>query len=46
MLSLFQKYPGRRWLVPAICPAELGGFFEKLDFSTGELSQLQMSIEL
>jgi len=39
-------YPGRKWKVPAICPEEIGGFFEKMGFAEESISQLQMSKSL
>ena len=44
--ALFDRYPGKRWIVPAIFPEEMGGFFEHLGFDPGGISQLQMAIEI
>lgn len=40
------RYPGRRWVVPALCPEEVGGFFERMGLQPSELSQLQMRVEI
>jgi ribosomal protein S18 acetylase RimI-like enzyme len=39
-------FPNRKWLIPALCPEEIRGFFKRLQFERGALSQLQMSIDL
>jgi ribosomal protein S18 acetylase RimI-like enzyme len=35
-------HPQKVWRVPALCPEEIGGLFEKAGFERGSLSQLQM----
>lgn len=40
--AVMAAYPGKVWSVPALCPEEAGGFFQKLGFKQGKLSQLQM----
>ncbi|MDY7075408.1 MAG: GNAT family N-acetyltransferase [Chloroflexota bacterium] len=40
------EHPGKTWIVPALCPAEIGGVFEKVGFEKEDLSQLQMTLEL
>jgi GNAT superfamily N-acetyltransferase len=40
--ALISRYPGKQWLVPAVCPEEYGGFFQNLGFVPDRLSQLQM----
>jgi hypothetical protein len=39
-------HPGKGWAVPALCPEEIGGLFEKVGLVKGPLAQLQMGIEL
>jgi len=46
LLSLMAAYPGVTWSVPAICPQEVGGFFQACGFTENALSQLQMRIPL
>lgn len=46
LMSVMAMYPGVTWSVPAICPLEIGGFFEVCGFSEGPLSQLQMRVSL
>jgi ribosomal protein S18 acetylase RimI-like enzyme len=43
--ALMARFPGKKWSVPALCPEEMGGFFEKLGLERGDLSQLQMALE-
>jgi ribosomal protein S18 acetylase RimI-like enzyme len=40
--ALFARFPNKTWHVPAICPGELGPFFESVGFIPQELSQLHM----
>ena len=42
--AVISHYPDRQWRVPALCPEEVGGFFEKMDFQPGRFSQLQMRV--
>jgi ribosomal protein S18 acetylase RimI-like enzyme len=44
--AIIAKYPNKKWLVPALCPEEIGGLFVKAGFSLDKLSQLQMSLEI
>jgi ribosomal protein S18 acetylase RimI-like enzyme len=44
--ALTRKYPHKKWLVPALCPEEVGPVFEKAGLQRGELSQLQMRTEI
>lgn len=44
--SLAALYPGRKWVVPQLCPEEYGGFFEQLGFQRVALNQVQMSRQL
>ncbi|KAA3657724.1 MAG: GNAT family N-acetyltransferase [Chloroflexi bacterium] len=44
--SLFTRFPGKTWNVPAIFPEELGPLFETLGFKRGELSQWQMALDI
>lgn len=39
-----QQFQGRTWNIPALCPEEVGGFFEKMGFKKQELAQLQMEL--
>lgn len=41
-----QQFQGRTWNIPALCPEEVGGFFEKMGFEKQELAQLQMELKL
>lgn len=40
--ALRAKYRGKAWSVPALCPEEMGGLFERAGFKRGELSQFHM----
>lgn len=40
--SAMHQFPERHWTVPALCPEEYGGIFERLAFTRGEISQFQM----
>ena len=42
MEALLRRYPRKDWKVPALCPEEYGGFFERIGFEPGRLSQFQM----
>jgi ribosomal protein S18 acetylase RimI-like enzyme len=44
--AVMAEHPGKTWIVPALCPAEIGGVFEKVGFEKEDLSQLQMVLEL
>lgn len=44
--ALFATYPQKTWHVPALCPEEVGGFFEKAGFQREKLSQFQMVLSL
>ncbi len=44
--AVMARYPGKTWIIPALCPAEIGGVFEKVGFEKQDLSQLQMTLEL
>jgi GNAT superfamily N-acetyltransferase len=44
--AVLSHYPNRKWVIPALCPEEAGGFFERIGFERGSLSQLQMRAEL
>jgi hypothetical protein len=46
MQALFARFPGRAWVIPAIFPQEMGGFFEKLGFERQNLAQFQMELAL
>ena len=46
MQSLFAMYPGKTWLIPALCPEEYQSFFEEQGFKKGDLSQFQMRLNL
>jgi ribosomal protein S18 acetylase RimI-like enzyme len=43
--ALAARYPQKTWRVPALCPEEAGGPFEKAGFERSSLSQLQMIVE-
>ena len=40
--ALLARHPRKTWRVPALCPEEAGGPFEKAGFERTSLSQLQM----
>lgn len=44
--ALAGKYPHKKWLVPALCPEEVGPVFENAGLQRGELSQMQMRIKI
>lgn len=44
--SAMTQFPNKKWKVPAICPEEVGGFFEKMGFIQEEISQFQMRLTL
>lgn len=46
LAALWAAYPGKRWFVPALCPEEYGGLFERCGFVKQELNQLQMRLDL
>jgi ribosomal protein S18 acetylase RimI-like enzyme len=43
--ALIAEYPGKEWNVPALCPEEIGGVFERVGFVKGPLAQLHMVTE-
>jgi ribosomal protein S18 acetylase RimI-like enzyme len=43
--STMARYPHKTWRVPAFCPEEMGGLFERAGFTQGSLSQFQMRLE-
>lgn len=43
--ALMASFPGKRWGVPALCPEEMGGLFEKAGFEQETLAQFQMALE-
>ena len=43
--AVMAHHPGKGWAVPALCPEEIGGLFEKVGLVKGPLAQLQMGIE-
>ena len=44
--ALFAQYRGKTWVVPAIFPEEIGGFFDALGFERQKLSQFHMELPL
>ncbi len=44
--AVLSNYPNRKWVIPALCPEEAGGLFERIGFERGSLSQLQMRLDL
>jgi len=44
--AVIARYPDRQWMIPALCPEEVGGFFEQAGFTPDNMSQLQMSIRI
>jgi ribosomal protein S18 acetylase RimI-like enzyme len=43
--TVMASFPGKRWGVPALCPEEMGGLFEKVGFEQETLAQFQMALE-
>lgn len=44
--ALTAYIPGKKWLIPAVFPEEMSGFFERAGFKHGKLSQFQMSSKI
>jgi ribosomal protein S18 acetylase RimI-like enzyme len=44
--SAIARYPGKTWRVPALCPEQIGGLFEKAGFMPDHLAQLHMAADL
>jgi ribosomal protein S18 acetylase RimI-like enzyme len=44
--AVIARYPNKKWLIPALCPEEVGGLFEKTGFKGAALSQFQMRKEI
>jgi ribosomal protein S18 acetylase RimI-like enzyme len=44
--ALCAAFPEKKWHIPALCPEELGGLFEKAGFQKEKLSQWQMKLGL
>ncbi|MBK9924913.1 MAG: GNAT family N-acetyltransferase [Anaerolineales bacterium] len=44
LTHVMAKHPGRKWHVPAICPEEFGGMFERAGFQREAISQWQMRL--
>lgn len=44
--AMMTEYPDKVWQVPALCPEEIGGVFEKAGFARESLSQFQMMANL
>jgi GNAT superfamily N-acetyltransferase len=42
--ALVAAFPGKKWLVPQLCPAEFGGLFTRNGFTVLPLNQLQMEL--
>ncbi len=40
--AIMAKHAGKQWDVPAHCPEEIGGVFERVGLTRGSLAQLQM----
>jgi predicted GNAT family acetyltransferase len=38
------QFPGKAWRIPALCPEEFAGFWQKMGFTVGRLSQFQMEL--
>jgi ribosomal protein S18 acetylase RimI-like enzyme len=43
--TVMTAHPGKMWRVPALCPEEIGGLFDRLSFVRESLTQLQMALE-
>ncbi len=46
LAALAARYPEQTWLVPALCPEELDGWFSAHGFIRSDLSQRQLSLDL
>jgi hypothetical protein len=46
MRTAFSRFPNKTWHVPALCPEQMGGLFEKIGMIREELSQFQMALKL
>jgi ribosomal protein S18 acetylase RimI-like enzyme len=46
MRAAFSRFPNKTWHVPALCPEQVGGLFEKMGMMREELSQFQMALKL
>jgi ribosomal protein S18 acetylase RimI-like enzyme len=46
MRAAFSRFPNKTWHVPALCPEQAGGLFEKIGMVRDELSQFQMALKL
>jgi hypothetical protein len=46
MRSAFSRFPNKTWHIPALCPEQVGGLFEKMGMVRDELSQFQMALKL
>ena len=44
--AVISQDPDKKWLVPALCPEEVGGLFERLGFERAALTQYQMRVEI
>jgi len=43
--AVMAAFPGKRWGVPALCPEEMMGLFERVGFEREPLTQFQMALE-
>jgi ribosomal protein S18 acetylase RimI-like enzyme len=46
MRAAFSRFPNKTWHVPALCPEQVAGLFEKMGMIREELSQFQMTLKL
>lgn len=44
--AILSQYPNKKWFIPALCPEEVGGLFEKVGFKREALSQFQMRVKI
>jgi GNAT superfamily N-acetyltransferase len=44
--AAFSRFPNKAWHVPALCPQEAGGLFEKMGMTKEGLSQFQMVLKI
>lgn len=44
--ALAGAFHDKRWVVPALCPEDYGGFFEVIGFARQEINQFQMRLDL
>jgi hypothetical protein len=46
MRAAFSSFPNKTWHVPALCPEQVGGLFERMGMMKEEVFQFQMALKL